>query len=76
MPLVQSIFNTQMKAMGAEVLNHLCPHFAYSRADLFNIISVKKLASFPAVMKECGKDPTSLGCDACKPTIGSILVSI
>ena len=76
MPLVQSIFNTQMKAMGAEVLNHLCPHFAYSRADLFNIISVKKLDSFPAVMKECGKDPNSLGCEACKPTIGSILASL
>ena len=76
MPLVQSIFNTQMRAMGAEVLNHLCPHFAYSRADLFNIIFVKKLDSFTAVMKECGKDPNSLGCEACKPTIGSILASL
>lgn len=41
MPLVQSIFNAEMKAMGAEVSNHLCPHFAYSRVDLFNIISIK-----------------------------------
>ncbi|KAI4257865.1 MAG: hypothetical protein LQ352_001451 [Teloschistes flavicans] len=76
MPLVQSIFNAEMKAMGSEVLNHLCPHFAYSRADLFNIIYVKKLKSFPEVMKECGKDPKSLGCEACKPTLGSILASL
>ncbi|KAI4129400.1 MAG: hypothetical protein LQ347_003781 [Umbilicaria vellea] len=76
MPLVQTIFNKEMKALGAEVLNHLCPHFKYSRADLFNIISVKKLKTFTEVMKECGKDADSLGCEACKPTIGSILASL
>ena len=76
MPLVQSIFNQQMKAMGTEILNHLCPHFPLSRADLFNIIYVKKLQTFPEVMKECGKNPASLGCEACKPTIGSILASL
>lgn len=76
MPLVQTIFNTQMKAQGTEVLNHLCPHFKHSRADLFNIITVKKLKQFPEVMKECGTDPESLGCEACKPTIGSILASL
>lgn len=76
MPLVQTIFNTQMKALGAEVLNHLCPHFKHSRADLFHIISVKKLKQFAEVMKECGTDPESLGCEACKPTIGSILASL
>ena len=76
MPLVQTIFNKEMKAQGAEVLNHLCPHFKYSRADLFNIIYVKKLKTFTEVMKECGKDADSLGCEACKPTIGSILSSL
>ncbi|MCJ1431471.1 hypothetical protein MMC27_000824 [Xylographa pallens] len=76
MPLVQSIFNTQMKAMGNEVSNHLCPHFAHSRADLFNIISVKKIDNFPSIMKEAGKDAGSLGCEVCKPTIASILASL
>ena len=76
MPLVQTIFNTEMKALGSEILNHLCPHFAYSRADLFNIIYVKKLKTFAEVMKECGKEPESLGCEACKPALGSILASL
>ena len=76
MPLVQSIFNAEMKAMGTEVLNHLCPHFAYSRADLFNIIYVKKLKTFADVMKECGKQPDSVGCEACKPALASILASL
>lgn len=75
-PLVQSIFNAEMKAMGSEVLNHLCPHFQYSRADLFHIIHVKKLKTFPEVMKECGKKPDSIGCEACKPALGSILASL
>lgn len=76
MPLIQTIFNTEMKAQGSEVLNHLCPHFAYSRADIFNIVTVKKLKTFSEIMKECGKDPESLGCEGCKPALGSILASL
>ena len=76
MPLVQSIFNKQMKDMGQEVSNHLCPHFKYSRADLYNIISVKNLRDLPSVMREAGTDPESLGCEACKPAVGSILASL
>jgi nitrite reductase (NAD(P)H) len=50
MPLVQSIFNKQMKDMGQELSNHLCPHFKYSRADLFNIISIKEIRGLPTLM--------------------------
>ncbi|WPG97851.1 Nitrite reductase [Acrodontium crateriforme] len=76
MPLVQTIFNKTMASMGQEVKNHLCPHFDYSRADLFNIIHVKKLQNFQEIMAHCGKNPSSSGCEACKPTIGSILASL
>ncbi|KAK3984607.1 putative nitrite reductase [NAD(P)H] [Cladorrhinum sp. PSN332] len=76
MPLVTSIFNKTMKDMGNEVKNNLCPHFMYSRADLYNIIMVKRLKTFPEVMKEAGVDPNSLGCEACKPTLGSIFSSL
>lgn len=27
-------------------------------------------------MSECGKDPSSLGCEICKPAVGSILASL
>jgi nitrite reductase (NAD(P)H) len=76
MPLVQTIFNKTMSSMGQEVKNHLCPHFEFSRADLFNVIYVKKLTDFASVMKECGKDADSTGCEACKPTVGSIISSL
>lgn len=76
MPLVTSIFNGQMKAMGNEIKNHICPHFNYSRADLYNIISIKQLRTLPEVMKEAGNDPNSQGCEACKPSIGGIFSSL
>ncbi|KAK0617415.1 hypothetical protein B0T14DRAFT_498432 [Immersiella caudata] len=76
MPLVTSIFNKTMKDMGNEVKNNLCPHFQFSRADLYNIIMVKRLKTLPEVMKEAGVDPNSLGCEVCKPCLGSIFASL
>jgi nitrite reductase (NAD(P)H) len=68
--------NTTLAEMGQEVTNFLCPHFDYSRADLFNIIKVKELKSFEATMKDCGKTTNSVGCEICKPCIASILASL
>ncbi|KAI1211450.1 nitrite reductase [Annulohypoxylon truncatum] len=75
-PLVTSIFNKTMAEMGAEVTNYLCMHFNYSRADLFNIISVKQLRTLAEVMREAGNDPDSEGCEACKPAVASIFASL
>lgn len=76
MPLVTAIFNTTMRGMGNEVKNNLCPHFNYSRADLYNIIMVKRLKTLPEVMREAGAEKGSLGCEVCKPTLGSIFASL
>jgi nitrite reductase (NAD(P)H) len=76
MPLVTAIFNKTMKDMGNEVKNNLCPHFNHSRADLYNIIFVKRLRTLAEVMREAGTDPDSLGCEVCKPTVGSIFASL
>lgn len=75
-PLIQSIFNKTMKEMGQEVSNHLCSHIPYSRADLYNIVSIKQLKTFVDIMREVGKAPDSLGCELCKPAIASILASL
>lgn len=76
MPLVTTIFNKTMLSMGNEVKNYLCPHFPYSRADLYNIIMVKRLTKFQEVMREAGHDKDSLGCELCKPTVGSMFASL
>ncbi|ODQ55648.1 nitrite reductase NiiA [Saitoella complicata NRRL Y-17804] len=76
MPLVQNIFNAEMKKMGNEVSNHVCPHFPYSRADLFNIVRVKQLKTFGDVMEKYGNKPDALGCEVCKPVIASIFSTV
>jgi nitrite reductase (NAD(P)H) len=76
MPLVTTIFNKTMTSMGNEVTNYLCSHFNYSRADLYNIIMVKQLKTLQEVMQEAGNDKASLGCELCKPAVGSIFSSL
>ena len=75
-PLVTSIFNKAMRDMGAEVTNYVCAHFNHSRADLYNIIMVKRLKTMQDVMREAGNDPNSDGCEACKPVMASIFASL
>lgn len=75
-PLATSIFNKAMKDAGAEVSNALCIHFKQSRPDLYTIIKFKKLKSFPEVMNTLGKKPDSLGCEVCRPAVGSILSTL
>lgn len=76
MPLITSIFNAEMKALGQEVSNHLCSHFPYTRVDLYNIIAVKKIQTFEEVMQAAGNNKESLGCEVCKPTVASIFASL
>lgn len=54
----------------------MCIHFPYSRADLYNIIAVRRLQTFNDVMASAGRNPSSLGCEQCKPCIGSILATL
>ncbi|KAI0168957.1 nitrite reductase [Hypoxylon sp. FL1284] len=75
-PLVTSIFGKAMADMGAEVTNHLCAHFSYSRADLYNIVMAKRLKTLAEVMREAGNDASSDGCEACKPAVASIFASL
>lgn len=73
---VTSIFNAEMKKAGRTLNNNICPHFSMSRTDLFNVIKVKQLRTFPEIMQTIGINKDSLGCEICKPAIGSILSSL
>lgn len=73
---VTSIFNSEMKKAGRALNTNLCPHFAMNRIDLFNVVKIKALRTLPDIMKEIGVKPDSLGCEICKPAIGSILSSL
>ena len=65
-----------MKKAGHNVTNHLCPHFAMSRAELFSVVRVKKLKNWKEVMETAGVKKDALGCEICKPAIGGILSSL
>lgn len=71
--LVKSVMDNELKNLGVEVNNHLCEHFNYSRAELADIVRVKKIESFNELLESHGNG--GLGCEICKPTVGSILAS-
>lgn len=75
-PLVTALFNKTMAALGNEVRDHLCPHFAYGRASLYHIVMARRLETFPQVMRAAGVDAKSVGCEVCKPAVASILASL
>ena len=71
-PMVKDTLGYQLSALGFEVNNNLCEHFAYSRQDLYGIIRVQGIRTFDELLEECG---TGRGCEICKPTVASILAS-
>lgn len=73
MPLVTDLFKAEMEAAGITVNNHLCEHFEYSRTELFDIIKIKQLKTFSAILEECG---SGSGCEVCKPAVASIFASL
>jgi nitrite reductase (NADH) large subunit len=70
--LVKQVVDLELSNLGVEVNTDICEHFAYTRAELADIIRVKGLETFDQVLEELGKGH---GCEICKPAIGSILAS-
>jgi nitrite reductase (NADH) large subunit len=62
-----------LEKSGVEVSKALCEHFTYSRAELFDIVRVRKIATFSQLITEHGQ---GRGCDICKPAVASILASL
>ena len=71
-PMVKDTVSYQLTAMGFEVNNDLCEHFAYSRQDLYSLIRVHGIKTFDELLTEHG---SGHGCEICKPTVASILAS-
>ena len=73
-PAVTDILKQEMLKAGATVTNYLCPHFDFSRAELCQIIKVKKLKTFDDILADCGNG--GLGCEVCKPVLHNALASL
>ncbi|MDX1490141.1 MAG: nitrite reductase large subunit NirB [Pseudohongiellaceae bacterium] len=70
--LVGQVLNSELEKLGLEVNNDICEHFAYTRQDLYMLVRSEKITSFDELINKHGK---GLGCDICKPAVGSILAS-
>ncbi|HXV93970.1 MAG TPA: nitrite reductase large subunit NirB [Pseudonocardia sp.] len=67
------MLKTLLAQSGVEVSKALCEHFAFSRAELFEIVAGTGIRTFSELVTRHG---TGRGCDVCKPAVASILASL
>jgi nitrite reductase (NADH) large subunit len=72
-PMLKDLMVHTLKSQGKYIRNVLCEHFSYARQELYDLIKVKELKSYDAVLDEIGHGD---GCEICKPAIASILASL
>lgn len=72
-PMVNDILKVTLESIGVKVRKCLCEHFEYTRQELYDIIKVKGLKTYDAILNACGKGD---GCEVCKPAVASLLASI
>lgn len=72
-PMVADIVAATLKSMGKTVRKTLCPHFDYTRQELYSLIKVKKIKSYNELLDTYGSGD---GCETCKPAVASLLASI
>ena len=72
-PALQDLVDEQQVALGRVVVKRLCPHFAMSRAELFDVVRVTGIRSFAELIERHG---TGRGCEICKPAVASMFASL
>ena len=73
LPVLKELLAGERAKAGKPVSNHLCEHFAYSRQELFDIVRIKGITSFSALLAAAGR---GRGCELCKPVAASMLASM
>jgi nitrite reductase (NADH) large subunit len=71
--VLKNLLDERLEAAGKVVVKGICEHFAVSRQELFEIITIHGYKSFDDVVTGHGK---GRGCDVCKPAVASILASL
>lgn len=71
-PLLTSLVNHELEALGVEVSKDICEHFPYTRQELYHLVRVGEIKTYDEMLDKYGKGH---GCEICKPAIGSILAS-
>src|SRR5690606_20674551 len=71
--LLKQVFEHELSARGVAVDKSLCEHFAHTRQELYHLVRVERIETFEELLARHGRG--HLGCDICKPAVGSILAS-
>ena len=71
--LLKNVVDSELEKRGVEVSKAICEHFNFTRQELYHMVKVEGIRSFDALLEKHG---TGLGCDVCKPAVGSILASV
>ncbi len=72
-PMIKDLVLSTLKSKGKYIRNVICEHFNYSRQEIFDLVKIKKLKTYDAVLDEIGHGD---GCEVCKPAVASILASL
>ena len=72
LPVVKNLVEEHFTSVGRVVDKRLCEHFALTRQELFDLVSVHGYRRFDDIVEAHGR---GRGCDICKPAIASILAS-
>jgi nitrite reductase (NADH) large subunit len=73
LPGLAALLNSELEQRGIAVDRSLCPHFAHSRQELFDLTRFHRHRSWADVLRAHG---TGRGCEVCRPTVASILASL
>jgi len=71
--LLKQVFEHELASRGVEVDHSLCEHFSYTRRELYDIVRVSRIQTFEQLLASHGRG--KVGCEICKPAVGSILAS-
>jgi nitrite reductase (NADH) large subunit len=72
-PILQELVDARLRQSGRPVARRLCPHFAMTRPELYEVVRVTGLRSFAELVARHG---TGRGCEICKPAVASMFASL
>ncbi len=73
LPMVKDLMLHQLKLGGKYIRAVICEHFSYSRQELYDLVKIREVKSFDAVIDSFGSGD---GCETCKPVVASIIASL
>jgi nitrite reductase (NADH) large subunit len=71
-PMLAKLLDAELATAGRTPNRDLCEHFAYTRQELFQIVTLGRITSFQALLGSHGRGG---GCEICRPAVASILAS-